>query len=114
MSARRIARRVALRSECQNSCLSAVTVRSLETKVLHHSVPSLPGRGRVGRRFVAWFKGQQQRRAGELRSRISPVGVWFLLSPACARRVAWPSALLPTPFLTSSVATKQRKMKVRK
>lgn len=114
MSARRIARRVALRSERQNACLSAVTVQSVETKVLHHSAPSLPGRGRVGRRFVAWFKGQQQRRAGGFRSRIGPVGVWFLLSPACARRVAWSPVLQPTPFLTSSVATKQSKMKVRK
>jgi hypothetical protein len=114
MTTRRVARRVALRSERQNSCLSAVTVQSVETKVLHHSVPSLPGHGRVGRRFVAWFEGQQQRRSGGFRSRIDPVGVWFLLSPHCARRVAWPPALLPTPFLTSSVATKQRKKKVRK
>jgi hypothetical protein len=114
MSARRIARRVALRPKRQNSCLSAVTVKSVETKDLHHSVPSLPGRGRVGRPFVARFNGQQRWQAGGFRSRISPVGVWFLLSPASARRVAWPPALRPTPFLTSSVATKQSKIKVRK
>lgn len=114
MSARRIARRVALRSERQNACLSAVTVQSVETKVLHHSVPSLPGRGRIGRRFVVWVQGQQRWRSGGFRSRIDPVGVWFLLSPHCARRVASPPALLPTPFLTSSMATKQSKKKVRK
>jgi hypothetical protein len=113
MSDRRVARRVALRSERENARCSAVTTRNVETKVLHSCLPSFPGRGRVDSGFVVGVEGRRPC-TGRFRSGSCPAGVWSLLSPNDARRVAWMLALAPTPFLTSALATKQREVKVRK
>jgi hypothetical protein len=113
MSTRRVARRVALRFSARNTSRSTVTAQKVETKVLHSCLPSFPGRGRGDGRFVVFLEGRRSR-TGRFRSGSCPAGVWSLLSPNDARRVAWTLALAPTPFLTSALATKQREVKVRK
>jgi hypothetical protein len=113
MNARRVARRIALRSEAENACHSAVSVENMETKVLHSCLPSFPGRGRVGGRFAVGVEGRRSR-TRRFRSGSCLAGVWSLLSPTDARRVASTLALASTPFLPSALATKQREVKVRK
>jgi hypothetical protein len=114
MIARRVVRRVASRWERRNGCPSSASVESLETKVLQSCLPFFPGPGRGSARFAVGVGSRRRQKRGSLRSGSCLVGVWYLLSPACARRVAWTPAPRPTPFLTSSLATKERKVKVRK
>jgi hypothetical protein len=113
MIARRVVRRVASRWERRNGCLSSVSVESLETKVLQSCLPFFPGPDRTCGGFAVGVESRQ-RRTRSVGSSSRLVGVWYLLSPACARRVAWTPAPRPAPFLTSSLATKERKVKVRK
>lgn len=113
MTTRRVARRIVLWFEPENTCHDAVTAQKVETKVLHSCLPSFPGRRRVDGSFVVGVEGQPSR-TGRFRSGPCPAGVWSLLSPNDARRVAWAPALAPTPFLSSCLATKQREEQVQK
>lgn len=91
MSTCRVARRVALRLSCQNTCTDAVTAQTVETKVLHCSVPVFLGRGRAagvpGSRLLAVSDGRWQCPAAASLRRMGVHSVPIPQRPS--RRVAW-------------------------
>jgi hypothetical protein len=108
MSSRRIARRVASRSRCQNTSPGADVVKTLVTKDMHCPVQSFSVGG-PGRRLaiaarwwlVAWLMGHGQRRAG----------VRLFFQYGGARRVVWRVVPVLTPCLSPSLVTKEKRVK---
>lgn len=110
MSARRVARRIALRMQRQNPRSDGVRAGSLARKVFRR----LPTKGSFNGACcwfacaLAWLRriggGEIHRWCGW--PVWSSAGVWPSPNPLNTRRLALPRSPVPTPFSTSTLVTK--------
>jgi hypothetical protein len=96
MSGRRIARRVALRVRSCNPCVGAISAGTLATKVCDYQLQS----------FSLMRGGRLDR--GQAGGWVS-TGVRPCPGRGGARRVGWRGRPVATPFVTSTLVTKDRR-----